>query len=316
MFRLWMEIMVSSISSSSDSFVQYMQKIATASKDANFYNVSKNQFSQEEIKEKNEIFFDKYQERLNRYPFKPNSKYSFAQAINNLYKSVLYGDNPLYSSAPIYDESYLTPKDIEMDENFPLNIDEEFDKFLEMRGCSNVEELQQLNKTIFSNMNTLKDCAKMSLYGTLKTAGYDDFNALDIAGKIINGSKVNSIVDYHITSSGNELDRLNAANTLIGEYEGDEIDAEGIMQLQKILDTFMKQIEKTIQESCKTQDDYIKGQEEIGWVDFNHYDDKYGDKYKTALTIKYEDLHTYFQNKANEISCAEVSNVSSVNVSV
>ena len=61
---------------------------------------------------------------------------------------------------------------------------------------------------------------------------------------------------------------------------------------------------------------YIKGQEEVGWVDFNHYDDKYGDKYKTALTIKYEDLHTYFQNKANEISCAEVSNVSSVNVSV
>jgi len=188
-----MEIMVSSISSSSGSFVQYMQKIATASKDANFYNVSKNQFSQEEIKEKNEIFFDKYQERLNR----------FAQAINNLYKSVLYGDSPLYSSVPVYDESYLTPKDIEMDENFPLNIHEEFDNFLKMRGCSNVEELQQLNKTIFSNMNTLKDCAKMSLYGTLKTAGYDDFNALDIAGKIINGSKVNSIVDYHITSSGN-----------------------------------------------------------------------------------------------------------------
>ena len=217
------------------------------------------------------------------------------------------------SSVPVYDESYLTPKDIEMDKNFPLNIDEEFDKFLEMRGCSNVEELQQLNKTIFSNMNTLKDCAKMSLYGTLKTAGYDDFNALDIAGKIINGSKVNSIVDYHITSSGNELDRLNAANTLIGEYEGDEIDAEGIMQLQKILDTFMKQIEKTIQESCKTQEEK---QEEIGWVEFNHYDDKYGDKYKSVLTLKYEDLHTYYANKINSIYCAEVSNVSSVNVSV
>ena len=33
---------------------------------------------------------------------------------------------------------------------------------------------------------------------------------------------------------GNELDRLKAANILIGEYEGDEIDAEGIMQLQKL----------------------------------------------------------------------------------
>ena len=49
--------MVSSISSSSGSFVQYMQKTATASKDANFYNILKNQFSQEEIKEKKRDIF-------------------------------------------------------------------------------------------------------------------------------------------------------------------------------------------------------------------------------------------------------------------
>ncbi len=197
-----------------------------------------------------------------------------------------------------------------------VDIDSEFNKYLESRECKDVEELKALNETCYTSMSQLKFACMNTLRNTL-TPIYGSEESAIIASKIINGSNADSLSNYSnkVMFAENEADKYEAAKILIGEYQGDEIDAEGIIQLQRILDSFMKQLEQTIQESNKTQEDYIRGQEEIGWVDFNHYEDKYGDKYKSALTIKYEDLHTYFQKKANAISWAEVSNISSVNVS-
>lgn len=195
-----------------------------------------------------------------------------------------------------------------------LDIDSEFDKYLESRECENIEELQALNETCYTKMSQLKFACENELRNSLSSILGSEESSI-IANKIVSGSSANSLSNYYnkVQFCENEKEKYEAVSELISEYQGDEINAEEIIQLQRILENFIKQLEETIQESSKTQQEK---EEEIGWIDFNHYDDKYGDKYKSAITLKYEDLHTYYANKMNSISCTEVSNVSSVNISV
>ena len=240
---------------------------------------------------------------INSPLLKTNSKEDFGEWLET--RLILYSSNDIN-------------KNIEYRRLFKgIDLDSEFNKYLESRECKDVEELKALNETCYTSMSQLK-FACMIMFRNALTPIYGSEESGIIASKIVNGSSADSLSNYSnkVMFAENEKDKYEAAKMLISEYRGNKIDAEGIIQLQRILDSFIKQLEQTIQESCKTQEDYIKGQEEIGWVDFNHYDDKYGDKYKSALALKYEDLHTYYANKINSIYCTEVSNVLSVNVSM
>ena len=248
-------------------------------------------------------FFNDLNKMINSPLLKANSKEDFSEWLET--RLILHCANDINKNI----EYRRLLKDID--------IDSEFNKYLETRECKNVEELKALNKTCYTSMSQLKFACMITLRNAL-TPIYSSEESGIIASKIVNGSSADSLSDYSnkVMLAENEKDKYEAIKMLISEYQGNEIGAEGIIRLQRILDSFMKQLEQTIQESNKTQEDYIKEQEEIGWADFNHYDDKYGDKYKSALTIKYEDLQTYYANKINSIYCTDVSNVSSVNVSV
>lgn len=230
-------------------------------------------FTDKDIESINAEFIDKYNE-FNSTFRKIYSKEEFKSTIEGMYERTVCGTtlhNP--------DDPRL--KEIDMN-SMPVNIEVEFNKYLESRDCANEQELQALNKTPFRTVGELRRSAEARMMCSLSNLNKDKVPyAMLMSKELVSGVNIDNLGKY---VKANVYEAAKMAQGFMQNYSGGSLNPQELLAVQREFSAYMNILENQEKEAQK----HINPQDQLKRVDYSQYDDKYGEKYAQNLAINYE----------------------------
>ena len=163
-----------------------------------------------------------------------------------------------------------------------LDIDSEFNKYLESRGCANEQELQALNKTPFRTVGELRRSAEARMMCSLSNLNKDKVPyAMSMSKELVSGVSIDNLGKY---VKANVYEAAKMAQGFMQNYSGGSLNPQELLAVQREFSAYMNILENQEKEAQK----HINPQDQLKRVDYSQYDDKYGEKYAQNLAINYE----------------------------
>ena len=203
---------------------------------------------------------DKYEEILSSHIFNANSLESFKGYV----KACLGG-----SIAQVSESVFSNPNSNQYYDNFEktINWDEEWQKYLETKGCKNEEELAILNTTMCKSVDQLKNMTATNL-NYIMTNGMirnpEMSSAPSIVNDLINSANLDDIAKYLNSTFSDFNTTVSATQDFLSKITSNNFSKDYLDQIIAILDKLPEQIEAE-------KDIY----HENGYVDFSVYYQQY-----------------------------------------
>ncbi len=262
-------------SNSSVGYSGASKTIIQAQKDfsSNIRNIEA--LSNDDYAQINNEFLKSYEEAMNSDLFKPNSKEEFIIYFKALYQRTVCATELLNPDYPGFDKINM--------EQMPVDLDSEFEKFLESKGCANEQELQALNKTTYKTTQELRYFSEAKLRGYLSDLDKDKVPyAMSMSKELVSGLDINTLVKF---TEADRLESAQMAHGFIKNYSGGNLNKNELLAVEKEFSAYMEIVENQEREAQKR----INPEEQLKRVDYSKYDEKYGKKYEKTLAMNYEE---------------------------
>ena len=222
---------------------------------SNIYDID-----EEEINNEVEKLREKYESLISSQVFKADNQEAFKGYI----KACLGG-----SIAQVSESVFSNPNSNQYYDSFEKTLDweEEWQKYLEIRGCKNEKELTVLNSTMCKTMEQFKNMATTNL-NYIMTNGMirnpEMSSAPALVDDLIKSANLENTAKFLNSTYSDFNTTVNATQEFLSKIDNNNIDKKYLDQIIKILDKLPEQIEAE-----KAQ------YEENGYVDFSVYYHQY-----------------------------------------
>lgn len=222
---------------------------------SNIYDID-----EEEINNEVEKLREKYESLISSQVFKADNQEAFKGYI----KACLGG-----SIAQVSESVFSNPNSNQYYDNFEktINWDEEWQKYLETKGCKNEEELAILNTTMCKSIDQLKNMTAANL-NYIMTNGMirnpEMSSAPSIVNDLINSANLDDIAKYLNSTFSDFNTTVSATQDFLSKITSNNFSKDYLDQIIAILDKLPEQIEAE-------KDIY----HENGYVDFSVYYQQY-----------------------------------------
>lgn len=155
-----------------------------------------------------------------------------------------------------------------------INYEAEFNDYMKARGCSNEEELQELNKTMFRTMDDLRNYAMtmmQSVFIEMSVRNPVYASAATNARSIISCANLGDLAEYVNSTGQNFKTTCKATQKLLSSIDPGKTEFN-LSNMSADIDNLLKTIDEEAEESAKTGKP----------VDFSKYYDDYRKKMMIA----------------------------------
>lgn len=151
----------------------------------------------------------------------------------------------------------------------PVDIEIEFSKYLESRGCANEQELQALNKTPFRTVEDLRMTAESRLRESLSNLNKDKVPyAMSMSKELVSGVNIDNLGKY---VKANVYEAAKMVQGFMQNYIGGSLNPQELLAVQREFSAYMNILENQEKEAQK----HINPSDQLKRIDYFQYEDKY-----------------------------------------